>query len=259
MNKNNEMHHALESFDSSAAREIEDTLWWFQGRKNIIRWHLQKIVSRLGQIETIMDIGCGSGVNLSVLAEFGGVIGVEPSKVLAERSRSRGVAIQIYELPAWQLDKTRVVDLFTMFDVLEHVEDDVDFLMRLNQSASHNHALLLSVPACPFLFGEHDKLLSHHRRYSRKMLNDCLMRAGYRPLSIRYYMFFLFPGALTARLIDMVKSRLGFRRESVDLGTVPPLVNSVLCQVLRLESALSEYVHFPIGLWLFAIAEPNKQ
>lgn len=257
MNINNEMHHALESFDSGSARELEDSLWWIQGRKSIIKQHLQKINSRFGQIETIMDIGCGSGGNLDVLAEFGGVIGVEPSSVLADRSRSRGVASQVYELPAWRLDETRTIDLFTMFDVLEHIEDDVGFLAKLKQSASNNHSLLLSVPACPFLFGEHDKLLSHHRRYSRKMLRDCLVRAGYKPVSIRYYMFFPFPGALVLRLIDKVKSRLGFSRKNVDLGTVPLLVNSVLSRVLRMESALSEYVQFPTGLWLFGIAVPN--
>jgi len=259
MNKNNEMHHALESFDPVTARDIEDSLWWIQGRKSIIRRHLQKIVSRVGRIETIMDIGCGSGGNLGVLAEFGGVIGVEPSNVLAERSRLRCIASRVYELPAWQLDETPSVDLFTMFDVLEHIEDDVDFLTRLKQSASHNHALLLSVPACPFLFGDHDRLLSHHRRYSMKILRTCLVRAGYEPLSIRYHMFFPFPAALAVRLIDKMKSSLGFRRESVNLGTVPPLVDSVLSHALKMESALSEYVRFPTGLWLFAIAEPSRQ
>lgn len=256
MNEKNEMHHALESFDAGSARELEDALWWIQGRKSIIRQHLQKIASRLGKIESIMDIGCGSGGNLEVLAEFGGVIGVEPSSVLADRSRSRGVASQVYELPAWQLDETHSVNLFTMFDVLEHIEDDVGFLTQLKQNASPNHTLLLSVPACPFLFGEHDKLLSHHRRYSRKMLDDCLMRAGYNPVSIRYYMFFPFPGAVVFRLVDKVKSSFGFRRQTVDLGTVPWFVNFVLTHALKTESKISEYVRFPTGLWLFAIAEP---
>lgn len=259
MTKNKDMHHALESFDSSSARDLEDSLWWIQGRKSIIRRHLLKIASRRGQIETIMDIGCGSGGNLEVLAEFGGVIGVEPSGVLAERSRSRGVASRVYELPAWQIAETPSTDLFTMFDVLEHIEDDVDFLTRLKQSASHEHSLLLSVPACPFLFGEHDKLLSHHRRYSMKMLTDCLVHAGYKPVTIRYYMFFPFPGALAVRLLDKMKSGLGYKRESVNLGTVPALVNFTLSHALKMEAALSEYISFPTGLWLFAIAEPNRQ
>ena len=256
---NNETHHALESLDSEAARELEDALWWVQGRKSIIRRHLVKLRSRYGQINTIMDIGCGSGGNLDVLAEFGNVIGVEPSCILAERSRSRNVASQIYELPAWQLDEIRSIDLFTMFDVLEHIEKDDDFLTKLRQSASHEHALLLSVPACPFLFGQHDELLSHYRRYSKAMLNDCLIRAGYRPLTIRYYMFFPFPAALGMRLLDKLKLRLGFRRDTVSLGVVSPLINFILGKVLKLESFLSEYVRFPIGLWLFVIAEPNKQ
>ena len=258
MIKDNDMHHAMESLDAGSARELEDSLWWIQGRKSIIRRHLKKIESKPNKIDSIMDIGCGSGGNLEVLAEFGNVIGVEPSSILAERSRARGIASQVYELPVWQLDETRSINLFTMFDVLEHIEDDEGFLTQLKQSASANHTLLLSVPACPYLFGEHDKLLSHHRRYSRKMLNECLVKAGYKPVSIRYYMFFPFPFAVVFRLIDKVKSRFGYRRKSVDLGTVPPLLNSVLTHALNIESIVSEYVRFPTGLWLFAIAEPNQ-
>jgi SAM-dependent methyltransferase len=258
MIKDNDMHHALESLEASSARDIEDKLWWIQGRKSIIRRHLKKVESKLGKIESIMDIGCGSGGNLEVLAEFGKVAGIEPSAILAERSRARGIASQIYELPAWQLNETKSINLFSMFDVLEHIEDDEGFLKQLKQCASANHTLLLSVPACPYLFGEHDILLSHHRRYSKKMLNDCLVSAGYKPVSMRYYMFFPFPFAVLFRLIDKVKSGFGFKRKTVDLGTVPPLINTFLTHALNFESTISEYIRFPTGLWLFAIAEPNK-
>src|SRR4051812_28480420 len=128
MEKHCATHHALEALDAESAREIEDTLWWVQGRKDIIRRHLRKIAARFGSPKTIMDIGCGSGGNLDVLAEFGSVIGVEPSPVLAERSRLRSVAKQVYERPAWEIEETHSVSLFTMFDVLEHIEDDRGFL-----------------------------------------------------------------------------------------------------------------------------------
>ena len=249
-------HHALEAIESNAARDIEDALWWVQGRKSIIRAHIRKIAASPSRVETIMDIGCGSGGNLDVLAEFGRVIGVEPSGVLAQRSRSRRVATQVYEQPAWELDETRSVNVFTMFDVLEHIEHDSDFLIKLRQSAAPNHTLLVSVPACQFLFGDHDRLLNHFRRYSITRLNECLARAGYRPLTTRYYMFFPFPAAVAARLIDKVKSQFGIKRESVNFGLMPAPVNWLLKNVLKVESQISEYVHFPIGLWLFAIAEP---
>lgn len=259
MNSEYKTHHALESLELGEALDLEDTLWWVQGRKSIIRRHLKKVTSTMGRIRTIMDVGCGSGGNLDVLAEFGRVIGVEPSSVLAHRAKSRGIASEVYESPAWRLEETGTIDLFTMFDVLEHIEDDGKFLTQLKECASPNHKLLLSVPACPFLFGEHDRLLSHYRRYSRKMLNDCLACAGYETLSMRYYMFFAFPAALVMRLVDQVKRRIGIERKSVNLGTVPPLVNGILGRVLGFESALSEYVRFPTGLWLFAIARPKVE
>jgi 2-polyprenyl-3-methyl-5-hydroxy-6-metoxy-1,4-benzoquinol methylase len=70
-----------------------------------------------------------------------------------------------------------VVNVITMLDVLEHIEDDVEFLKRIRNVASEDHLILMSVPACQFLYGEHDRLLHHYRRYSRQTLYRCFLRA----------------------------------------------------------------------------------
>ncbi len=146
-----------------------------------------------------------------------------------------------------------------MFDVLEHIECDVDFLKKLKCHATQKHTLLFSVPACPFLFCEHDILLNHYRRYSITTLKNCLIQAGYNPISIRYYMFFPFPLVFIARFIDKLKAFFGFRRKHVDVGIVPSMVNAGLISLLNFESVLSQYIRFPIGVWLFCIAESDQQ
>ena len=213
---------------------------------------------RLGPVSTIMDVGCGSGGSLDVLAEFGRVIGVEPSETLARRARARGVAETVHQQDALQLDVCREVDLFTMFDVLEHIEDDRDFLARLRRQAGRPHRLLVSVPACPFLFSEHDRILHHHRRYSRGMLAAALTESGYEVRRMSHFLCFLFPLALLVRMKEKLRAKLGKTDNEVDVGDVPPALALPFSASLRLEAWLGERIRFPIGVWLFALAERRE-
>ncbi len=249
--------HALEQYSDENAIEIEDKLWWFQGRKAIIKSYLEAARQAL-PLTTIMDIGCGSGVNLDILSEFGQVLGVERSTVLAQRARSRNIAAAIIEKDANDIDEIQDVQLFTFFDVLEHIEDDSKFLKNIRSLAPQKHLLLISVPANPFLYGEHDKILHHYRRYSKKMLQESLHNSGYKVHKIHYFMFFLFPFALLDRLKDQFFTFIGKKRQNVNLGIVPPALNKLLTNILALEASAAKYVLFPTGLWLFALAEKQN-
>jgi SAM-dependent methyltransferase len=204
---------------------------------------------------TIMDIGCGSGGNLETLARHGKVFGVEPSETLASRARARGVAEAILQQDARELPECREVDLFTMFDVLEHIEDDLDFLTCLRAKAAHRHQLLISVPACQFLYSDHDRILHHYRRYTRKALRSTLRAAGYRVLEMNYFLALLFPFVLLSRLKGKILAKLGRKTVTVDISDVRPLLAGPLESTLHIEAFLSRWVRFPVGLWLFALVE----
>lgn len=246
-------HHALENIDDEDAQRVEAGLWWMVGRKAIIRRYLRELVPGPGPAR-IMDIGCGSGGNLDVLAEFGEVYGVEPSETLARRARGRGIAEQVFQEDALTLDACTRMDVFTMFDVLEHIEHDADFLRRLREQAAHPHSLLISVPACPFLYSEHDRLLHHYRRYTADMLRTAMEGSGYRITHLSHFMFFLFPLVLASRMKEKLLSKLGRTQSAVDVGDLPPVLSVPFAKVLESEAALSRFTRFPIGLWLFATA-----
>lgn len=249
----NSKDHALEHHDDKAAAEIEDTLWWLIGRKAIIRRYLNE-TRQAKEATTFMDIGCGSGGNLAVLSEYGAVLGVEVSPILAKRAAARQIG-QIIQADFYKLDALDHINIFTLFDVIEHIEDDNAFINNIPKLCGKPHYLLISVPACPFLYSQHDKLLHHHRRYSRRQLHSLLTSHGYDIITSSYFFFFLFPFVLISRFGEKLMALLGREPERVNLGRTPNLIGNILIRVLSLEAGLSNHMTFPIGVWLFVLAK----
>jgi len=246
--------HALENFDDQKAVELEATIWWLQGRKHIIRNYLEEAGSQK-KIEKIMDVGCGSGGNFDVLAEFAGVLGIDRSPPLVMRARARGIAETVYENDFFDFPVPDKIDLFTLFDVLEHIEHDSDFFKKLKRTAPPDHMLLISVPACQFLYSDHDRLLHHYRRYSRKTLHALLRDNGYEIVRSSYFMFFLFPFALLSRFKEKIMRLSRKKQTGVNIGEVPNWLNRILAKILYMESRFSRYFSFPVGLWIFVLAK----
>ena len=70
-------------------------------------------------------------------------------------------------------------DLILMLDVLEHVEEDQQFVQDVvRDDLAPDGWILVSVPAHMSLFSQHDVALSHYRRYAPKDCRKLLQRAG---------------------------------------------------------------------------------
>ena len=248
--------HATEFYADSEAMAIEDTIWWALGRRAIIRAYLDR--AKKQNVDKILEIGCGSGGDLPLLAQYGKVWGMERSAVLAKRARQRGVAVDVYESDFFDQEIDPSVNLFCLFDVLEHIEHDDEFVRRLAEKANRDHMLLISVPACQFLFGPHDVMLHHYRRYSRRRLEALLQKHGYEVMHASYFMFLLFPLAVLSRLFEWVKGKMGIKKKEVNIGRVPGPVNWLFTKALQLEGWLGRFVRFPIGLWVFTLARRRQ-
>jgi SAM-dependent methyltransferase len=72
-------------------------------------------------------------------------------------------------------------DLILLLDVLEHVEDDAGLLRFLAGAPLQTGGrVLLSVPAWPQLFANHDRFLHHIRRYTPDSARDLVVQCGLR-------------------------------------------------------------------------------
>jgi len=75
--------------------EVEGAHWWFAGRRRILESFLARVVPTLpvaaGARPRILDVGCGTGANLEMLARFGEAEGVDVSREALAFCRARGL------------------------------------------------------------------------------------------------------------------------------------------------------------------------
>ena len=104
------------------------------------------------------------------------------------------------------------VDAVGLFDVLEHIEDDVNFLSQIHQILNDNGLFILSVPAYNLLWSNEDKIAGHFRRYKKKELEILLKTSGFEILFSSYFFSILF---LPIFLLRSIPSRLMKKSQSL--------------------------------------------
>ena len=96
----------------------------------------------------------------------------------------------------------------TLFDVLEHIQDDDKFLEEINRILKPEGKLFLTVPAFQFLYSSFDREAGHFRRYTIDELKSKLEKKGFQ-INYKTYFFSLLPIPiiLTRFFYDMFKKR----------------------------------------------------
>lgn len=244
----------LEDVDDATVISLEDRLWWIVGRKGLLRRLLDKAVA-IRPVQRILEIGCGSGNNFNLLAKYGRVIACDSSPVQVRRATSRKIAEVFLTQDCFTHEFSEPFQLTCLFDVLEHVDDDVGLVRRLNGFVEPGHFVLVSVPACPSLYGSHDRLLQHFRRYKLSGLENLMSSQGFRVIHSTHFVTLLFPLVALSRLVANLRERVKGPNEEVNVGIVPSWLNRVLTAILRFEAPIAAKMRLPIGVWAVVLAE----
>jgi SAM-dependent methyltransferase len=240
----------------STRLEVHYQNWFKNIDKDFRANNLNKIIVRLLQKpQTILDFGCGSGaLSARLLAAGKTVVSRDVSenmlKMAVEYFKSRKInnyKLQLGDLN--QLCNSEKFEAIVALDVIEHIENDREAVLKLKNLLTDDGMLVLSVPAIPWLYGPKDREVGHYRRYDKKMLASLLDDSGLVIQSLRYW-----------NLLGVLPVWWSIKRnkkvdESFRYNDKEKLINKFLKFWF---STFENHVFLPLGLTLICVAQTNR-
>jgi SAM-dependent methyltransferase len=237
--------------------EIEKTNWWFVARRQIMARLLTYFIGKDKKVPLLLDVGCGPGINAPMLRQFTDkleLLEASEEAIKIAKEIDPHVCIMKGVLPGVSLEKK--YDVVTLFDVLEHIEDSNASLLAIKDILKPGGMLIISVPAFMFLWSEHDEIVHHKRRYTKKGLNQDLINAGFVPLYSTYANFFIFPFVAIVRLVKKISKK---KTGKNDFFPIPKFINAFLRIVFASERFLFPFFSLPFGVSIIGVYKKNEK
>jgi SAM-dependent methyltransferase len=243
--------------------EAEDRHFWFRSRNIILSKIVEKYSAGFSDGFRLLEVGCGTGNVLSMLEKTcsrGKAAGMDLFSDGLRFARRR------VKLPLIQGDILKppfkpCFNMLCMFDVLEHLPDDIEILRSARRLLADGGRIMLTVPADSRLWSYFDTASHHYRRYTSADLGQKLAGAGYEVEFISPYMFSIYPVVrLIRRLTGRGRDGQPLDEEQIEKKStgelaIIPVVNEILFRILSLEAGwLVSGRRFPAGTSLLAVA-----
>lgn len=238
--------------------QIEDGHFWFESRNSAIHHLVSTYLPATDQTKSFLEIGCGTGFVLRMLSQMPGIraAGAEIHLAGAKFAQSRvPPTVEVVQLDAFQMTFASAFDAIGVFDVIEHLDDDVGVLRKIHEALKPGGICFASVPQHAWLWSPQDEMAGHKRRYSRRMLTDRLAAAGLEIQYVTSFCFIVMPLFAASRL---KKKRLGLeeaKKQLMSEVTLSPATNRLLKAMLKIDLAcIRRGLRLPCGGSLLAVA-----
>lgn len=234
--------------------EAEKTHWWFVGRRNIIRTALDKHIPH--KVDEALDVGCGTGLNALIMKSFARkVTGLDPSGEAVRFSHMRAPDLSVIQEAFPYTELKGQYDLVTLFDVLEHIEDDSLSLQKVEKLLRPGGVAVLTVPAFPFLWSDHDKVLQHYRRYTMSTLKNVITKnTKLRIIDCNYFNTLFFLPILIFRVIRKIFHILPDRADDF---MVSDTINKLCLSIFNMEGKFVQKVKYPFGVSIICVLQKS--
>ncbi len=232
---------------------VEEAHWWFRGRQAILRALLPAILPDTPGAR-ILDVGCGTGHMLRFFQPYGDVVGLDlaPEAIAYARERTDAGLVQGSGAALPLADGQ--FDLVSMLDLIEHVADDAGVVAEGARCLKPGGALLAAVPAFQALWGDHDTINQHQKRYRLRELTALMERAGLRAERATYCNALLFlPIAAVRMARRLIPAAASHPVRSDFEMTGPGWVNDLLARLFGLEAIPLRSRNLPFGVTALAV------
>lgn len=228
---------------------LERSNWWFTARLEILKSFITKNIYNKKELK-ILNIGVATGATSVMLEQFGQVKSIEYDESCYEFVKNT-LSIDIEQGSILELQfENETFDLVCAFDVIEHVEDHQKAVDEMKRVCKSNGMVFVTVPAFMSLWGQHDVVNHHYRRYKRKEL-ELLFNENGNVVFSSYFNFYTFLPAYLVRKLSNRFPRLlkrdgsGSDHSMFKLG----MFNNVLHHIFLSEKhILCNNITFPVGV-----------
>lgn len=173
---------------------------------------------------SILDVGCGTGVNLEYMAKLGNrIVGLDISEIAMRKCKNRGLSGIVCDIAEGLPFDNASFDMVFASEVLEHLNDTNFFLSEAYRVLRSGGTLLLSTPNSAFwvirvlcLIGKTVTEISHPghvRFFSKKSLLTYSRQGGFVQSKISGRHMYILIGDNLAKFVAPVLVKLGFKRE----------------------------------------------
>ena len=223
---------------------VEDHHFWFRARRRVVGAVMRQLTEGLTPPYHVLELGCGNGGMLPLMGECapgGRVTGMDFYEEALRHARRRcaGAPCSLVRGDVRQPPFDAAFAVVGLFDVLEHVADDVGALRDVHRLLAPGGAVLLTVPAHMSLWSYFDVAAHHARRYAPEELTEKLERAGFEVEYLTQFMRAIYPLVWLGR---RVKQAFGRPADAVAMTQrelrITPGVNALLSAALASEARL---------------------
>ncbi len=200
------------------------------------------------------EIGCGYGILQQQLdVAFGLTVdGFDLSLDALNKNQARA-NLYYYDVLERRPDLSEKYETLFLFDVLEHIESETEFLRACIYHIRPGGWIILNVPARQELFSRYDVAVGHVRRYSVATLLRLAERLKLRVGSHSYWGLSLYPLLLIRKIILQGVSKERVVERGFDPGV--SLKNRLLLAISRLEPIPQSILGTSI---MIALQKPSK-
>ena len=175
---------------------------------------LDKLIKKYDLRPPFLDVACGTGylsAHMGDLGWWGNAI--DYSRQAVEIAKSNLKRYQNITVERTSLLKTNGrYKTVLMFDVLEHIKDDISALKKVFSLLEKDGHLIIAGPSNPKEWRWDDEFYGHYRRYTEAELRKKLIEAELKPMVFYDYTFPIF--WLLRRIYTKLKNKKRFLEDT---------------------------------------------
>ena len=221
--------------DSWFDMATEDHFWMYWRMERLKCFVKQKLVAFTNK--KVFEIGCGSGTVINQLRSNFDVEsdGCDLNDFALKKIRIGENSIYCYNIYDQNENLKEGYDVIILFDVIEHIDDDIDFVNNCLFHLKPGGKCIINVPAYMHLFSKYDQAVGHVRRYSKEMVKSKFKQINGENLHMQYWGVSLYGLAILRKIMYVFRSK-----NIVESGFKPPLqiFNSIFKLLAKAESGL---------------------